>query len=68
MQANHRKHLEHADTLIHFEFDFTKSDIETIQTLESRELTDRGVVEPPEITRFNALIIIAGQLQFNSHK
>ena len=42
MQANHRKHVEHADTLIHFEFDFTKSDLETIQTQESRELRDRG--------------------------
>ena len=30
MQANHRKHVEQADTLIHFEFDFTKSDLETI--------------------------------------
>src|SRR6185437_4793027 len=42
MQANHRKHVEHADTLIHFEFDFTKSDIETFQTHESRELRGRG--------------------------
>ena len=42
MQANYRKHVEQADTLIHFEFDFTKSDLETIQTQESRELRDRG--------------------------
>ena len=42
MQANHRKHVEQADTLIHFEFDFTKSDLETIQTEESGELRDRG--------------------------
>ena len=42
MQANYRKHVEQADTLIHFEFDFTKSDLETIQTEESGELRDRG--------------------------
>ena len=42
MQASHRKHVEKADTLIHFEFDFTKSDLETIQTEESGELRDRG--------------------------
>ena len=36
MQANHRKHVEQADTLIHFEFDYTKSDLETIQTHESK--------------------------------
>ena len=24
MQANHRKHVEQADTLIHFEFDFSE--------------------------------------------
>ena len=38
MQANHRKHVEQADTLIHFEFDFTKSDLETIQTRESKRV------------------------------
>src|SRR6185312_10570842 len=26
MQVNHRKHVEQADTLIHFEFDFSESD------------------------------------------
>ena len=42
MQANHRKHVEQEDTLIHVEFDFSESDLkENIQTHESRELRGR---------------------------
>ena len=36
MQANHREHVEQADTLIHFEFDFSESDLKVIQTNESK--------------------------------
>ena len=42
MQANHRNHVEQADTLIHFEFDLNKSYLKIIQTPESRELRGRG--------------------------
>ena len=39
MQANHRKHVEQEDTLIHFEFDFSESDLkEIIQTHESKRV------------------------------
>src|SRR6185503_15431714 len=39
MQANHRKHVEQANTLIHFEFDFSESDLkEIIQTHESKRV------------------------------
>ena len=42
MQANHRKHVEQANTLIHFEFDFGESDLKIIQTHEPRELRGGG--------------------------
>ena len=39
MQANHRKHVEQANTLIHFEFDFSESDLKEIfQTHESKRV------------------------------
>ena len=41
-QANHRKHVEQADTLIYFEFDFNGSVLKFIQTHESRGLRGRG--------------------------
>ena len=38
MQANHRKHVEQANILIHFEFDFSESDLKVIQTHESKRV------------------------------
>ena len=38
MQANHRKHVEQVDTLIHFEFDFSESELKSIQTHESKRV------------------------------
>ena len=38
MQANHRKYVEQADTVIHFEFDFSESDLKVIQTHESKRV------------------------------
>ena len=35
MQANHREHVEQADTLIHFEFDFNDLELRFIQTHKS---------------------------------
>jgi len=38
MQANHREHVEQADTLIHFEFDFNDLELRFIQTHESKRV------------------------------
>ena len=38
MQANHRKHVESEDTLIHVEFDFYDLELRFIQTHESNRV------------------------------
>ena len=46
MQANHRKHVEQKDTLIHFEFDFNDLELRFIQTHESNRIERKNVHKP----------------------
>ena len=41
VQANHRKHVEQEDTLIHFEFDFNDLELRFIQIMNQIELRGR---------------------------
>ena len=50
MQANHRKHVEQVDTLIHFEFDFNDLESRFIQTHESRRV-ERYKVHKPSLLK-----------------